>query len=238
MDGSVDGRGWFAAAGLIGLLLAVFAAALPGSAAARDRDCSDFSTQGQAQAYFESRGGGPNNNVDRLDADGDGRACESLPCPCAGPGGGGGGTGQAQHIRARITKNVDGDTVDVRAFGTRRRFYSVRLIGIDTPEKYGQRECGAGRASHSMERLAPVGARVTLVTDPTQPRFDRYNRLLAYVMRLGRDLNRAQLSGGWARVYIVGNRFRRLRSYRRAQRVARSDPRGVWKLCGGRFRAR
>ena len=219
---------------LLVLVVGALAALQPAAATAADRDCSDFDTQAQSQSYFDRMGGGPNNNVDRLDADGDGRACESLPCPCDGPSGGG-GAGGVQRIQARITKNVDGDTVDVRAFGARRRFYSVRLIGIDTPEKYGQRECGAGRASRSMERLAPVGTRVTLVTDPTQPRFDRYDRLLAYVMRSGRDLNRAQVAGGWARVYIVGNRFRRLRSYRRAQRVARNDPRGVWKLCGGRF---
>ena len=214
------------------IVLTVGAISLTSStAAAVDRDCSDFDTQAQAQSYFEGKGGGPNNNVDRLDADGDGRACETLPCPCAGDG----QPDRPQRIRARVTKVVDGDTLDVRAFDARRRFYTVRLIGIDTPEKYGRRECGAGRASRSMARLAPVGARVKLVTDPSQPLYDRYDRLLAYVIRGRRDVGRAQISGGWARVYIVGNRFRRLRSYRRAQRVARNDPRGVWKLCGGRF---
>ena len=215
----------------VALLPAAFAVALPSTAAAVDRDCSDFNTQEQAQSYFEAKGGGPDNNVDRLDSDGDGRACETLPGPCAGDG----QPDRPQRIRARVTKVTDGDTLDVRAFHAKRRFYTVRLLGIDTPEKYGQRECGAGRASRSMERLAPVGARVTLVTDPTQPLYDRYGRLLAYVIRNSRDVGRAQISGGWARVYIVGNRFRRLRSYRRAQRVARNDPRGVWKLCGGRF---
>lgn len=40
---------------------------------------------------------------------------------------------RAQVISARITSVVDGDTTKVRAFGTKRRFYTVRLIGIDTP---------------------------------------------------------------------------------------------------------
>ena len=231
MGRSVDGRGWWAAGGLAGILVAILVAALPGTAAAGDRDCSDFNTQAQAQSYFERMGGGPNNNVDRLDSDGDGRVCETLPCPCAGDD----QPDRAQRIRARVTKVTDGDTLDVRAFDARRRFYSVRVIGIDTPEKYGGRECGAGRASRSMNRLAPVGARITLVTDPSQPLYDRYDRLLAYVIRNRRDVGRAQISSGWARIYIVGNRFRRLRSYRRAQSVARNDPRGVWKICGGRF---
>lgn len=43
-----------------------------------DKDCSDFSTEAEAQAYFLSKGGSPSNNVDRLDADNDGKACESL----------------------------------------------------------------------------------------------------------------------------------------------------------------
>lgn len=45
-----------------------------------DKDCKDFSTQAQAQAYFESKGGSATNNVDRLDgSDHDGVVCESLP---------------------------------------------------------------------------------------------------------------------------------------------------------------
>ena len=44
-----------------------------------DKDCPDFATHAEAQAYFESKGGSPTNNVDRLDADHDGIACESLP---------------------------------------------------------------------------------------------------------------------------------------------------------------
>jgi Excalibur calcium-binding domain len=45
---------------------------------AGDKDCADFSTQAQAQRYFQSKGG-PARDPDRLDGDGDGRACESLP---------------------------------------------------------------------------------------------------------------------------------------------------------------
>lgn len=45
-----------------------------------DKDCKDFSTQAEAQAYFNSKGGSVTNNVDRLDgSDHDGRVCESLP---------------------------------------------------------------------------------------------------------------------------------------------------------------
>ncbi len=44
-----------------------------------DKDCKDFKTHAEAQAYFEAGGGSSTNNFDRLDSDGDGIACESLP---------------------------------------------------------------------------------------------------------------------------------------------------------------
>jgi len=43
-----------------------------------DYDCSDFSTQEEAQQFFEDHGG-PWEDYHNLDRDGDGVACESLP---------------------------------------------------------------------------------------------------------------------------------------------------------------
>ena len=43
-----------------------------------DRDCGDFSTQAEAQAFYEAAGG-PASDPHRLDGEGDGTACESLP---------------------------------------------------------------------------------------------------------------------------------------------------------------
>jgi Excalibur calcium-binding domain len=55
------------------------------------KDCADFSSQAEAQAYFEANAGSPTNNVDNLDADHDGQACEAFDY--GGGGTGGGGTG-------------------------------------------------------------------------------------------------------------------------------------------------
>ena len=44
----------------------------------KDKDCGDFSTQREAQSFFEANGG-PSNDPHGLDRDGDGRACQSLP---------------------------------------------------------------------------------------------------------------------------------------------------------------
>jgi endonuclease YncB( thermonuclease family) len=43
-----------------------------------DKNCSDFATHAEAQSYFTSKGGSPSNNVDGLDRDHDGIACETL----------------------------------------------------------------------------------------------------------------------------------------------------------------
>ncbi|HKP89910.1 MAG TPA: excalibur calcium-binding domain-containing protein [Thermoleophilaceae bacterium] len=63
--------------------------------AAADRDCGDFTSQDEAQQFFDEHNGSATNNVDNLDADGDGRACEdpdSGSSPVGGIDTGGGGT--------------------------------------------------------------------------------------------------------------------------------------------------
>jgi hypothetical protein len=68
------------------------------AAATGDRDCSDFSTQEAAQRFFDDHGGDKHHNVDDLDRDRDGVACEDLPSESAPVGGidtGAGGTASA-----------------------------------------------------------------------------------------------------------------------------------------------
>ncbi len=43
-----------------------------------DRDCGDFTTEAEAQAFYVAAGG-PAADPHRLDSDGNGKACESLP---------------------------------------------------------------------------------------------------------------------------------------------------------------
>jgi Staphylococcal nuclease homologue len=147
-----------------------------------------------------------------FDGDHDGVACESLPCPCSKAKGGSGGghhgaaVPRASRLKARVIEAVDGDTLKVRL----RRNHSVidvRLIGIDTPETRRPGtpiECGGPQASASMHRLADR-RRVTLVTDPSQDRFDRYGRLLAYaIRRSGLDLNLASCAAAGPRSMSTG----------------------------------
>jgi endonuclease YncB( thermonuclease family) len=232
-------KGWLA---LTTVLTAFLALGLPGGSttaavAGGDRDCSDFSTQRDAQNFFEANGG-PSSDPHFLDGDGDGKACEDLPCPCRSSGGGGDDdpaeppADLTEH--ARLTDFVDGDTIEVRVD---ERTRDLRLIGVDTPEIYGGTECGGPEASAAMRRLLDVGDKVRLIRDPSQDAVDRYGRLLRYVEHGGIDIGRKQVLRGRARVYVYGgNPFRRVTSYRNAQREAKRADRGNWGACGDRFR--
>lgn len=68
-----------------------------------------------------------------------------------------------------VTHVVDGDTIDLDSGDT------VRLVGIDTPERG---ECGFGPAHSAMKRLV-LGREVTLVESDEDA--DKYGRLLRYV---------------------------------------------------------
>jgi endonuclease YncB( thermonuclease family) len=197
-----------AIAGALAITLALLSGS-PTESKAADRDCSDFSSQAAAQEFFIAAGG-PSSDPHRLDADGDGIACESNPCPCSSA------TGaptappvipvapepEPTPVRQGVVleRVVDGDTVEVRFPDD--SVAPVRLIGIDTPEKYGATECGAEQASAAMERRVRPGQRLRLISDPTQDSVDYYGRLLRYVeiWSSARDLGQAQIQSGWAKV--------------------------------------
>lgn len=134
--------------------------------------------------------------------------------------------------RGSVTHVVDGDTIDVRMpSGAEKR---VRLLGIDTPEVYGEVECGGPEASAWTKRYLPVGTRVELVSDPSQSSKDQYGRLLRYVTKLstGKDVNRRLVATGWATLFVWdGDPFARVTSYRTALRSAKDAGRGIWGLC-------
>lgn len=132
--------------------------------------------------------------------------------------------------KARVIRVIDGDTVKVKLKGGPRR--DVRIIGIDTPELRGD-ECGSLFAKRSAREYMPRGSFVLLISDTTQAREDRYNRLLRYVhKRGGFDVGRGQLRRGWAKVYVYNNKpFKRTRSCKRTQAEARTANRGIWELC-------
>ena len=95
-----------------------------------------------------------------------------------------------------MTRHTDGDTLWLSGIG------KVRLIGVDTPEVYGEIECYGPRASAFVERTVPIGSRVRYRLGVEER--DRYGRALAYVwLGDGRFLNRLLLARGLAQPLTI-----------------------------------
>lgn len=146
------------------------------------------------------------------------------------------GAGGSTH--GRIVSVADGDTVTVALDSGGVR--SVRLLAIDSPEKYATRygspdECGSLAASAFMERFD--GRRVVLVSDPGQDSVDEYGRLLRYLqLRGGTDLGGAEVARGLAMPYLFDTPARRYGHYRSLAEAARAAGRGTWgPPCDGDF---
>ena len=122
---------------------------------------------------------------------------------------------------ATVTKHTDGDTLWLSGIG------KVRLIGVDTPEVFGEAECFGREASAFVERVAPLGSRVTYRIGVGER--DRYGRALAYVwLADGRFLNRLLVARGYAQPLTVPPDVEYEDVFVRASQGARDAARGLW----------
>jgi micrococcal nuclease len=103
----------------------------------------------------------------------------------------------------------------------------VRLIGVDTPEVYGQVECFGHEASAFVERLLPLGSRVSYRLG-VETR-DRYGRALAYVyLEDGRLLNMVLVRRGFAQPLTIPPNDELAGRFVTAARDARRRDAGLW----------
>jgi micrococcal nuclease len=141
---------------------------------------------------------------------------------------------RATHLppgQATVTRDVDGDTVDVRIGSRTER---VRLLGINTPETVDPRkpvECYGHQASARTAQLIPPGTRVRLERD-VEPR-DKYGRLLAYIYRVddGTDVNLTLVAEGDAVVLTIPPNGARVSQLTAASRAAQAAGLGLWGVC-------
>jgi micrococcal nuclease len=152
-------------------------------------------------------------------------ACLAL-AGCAEPAGdASGGATPGDREAARVTKHTDGDTLWLSGIG------KVRLIGVDTPEVYGEVECFGREASAFVERLLPLGSEVRYRLGVDER--DRYGRALAYVwLRDGRFLNRLVVARGFAQPLTIPPNVDYAALFVRAARRARVTGRGLWGRTG------
>jgi micrococcal nuclease len=117
---------------------------------------------------------------------------------------------------------IDGDTITVSGIGT------VRLLGVDAPEKtggYRESEPYGDEAARFLRSLLD-GKLVRLEYDG-EPK-DRYDRTLAYVfLDDGTLANEAIIRAGLAETYRRFDYWRKP-AFQAAEREARDARRGMW----------
>jgi len=121
-----------------------------------------------------------------------------------------------------ITRVVDGDTVHCRAQG------SVRLIGIDSPER--DQEPYGTMATEGLLALVALGDTV-LLTPGQEPR-DRHDRYLGYLWRDGASINWLMIRQGWAVGLEYPPNTRYAEWFRQAESAAEADGAGLWAVGG------
>lgn len=136
-----------------------------------------------------------------------------------------------------VLRVVDGDTIDVSVDGNPTR---VRLIGINAPESVDPRrplQCFGKEASAYMHTLLD-GRSVRLTTDPSQDRYDKYGRLLAYVYRDdSMFINEVMIDRGYAYEYTFITPYLYQQEFKGTEQGARTSLRGLWAstTCGGKL---
>jgi len=138
---------------------------------------------------------------------------------------------------ATVIRVVDGDTFEL---DTKER---VRLLGIDTPEKYESKKLDrdvetSGMDKKTIKKLGQLasdyvkgfveGKKVRLERDPTNDDKDRYGRLLRYVYLEDETCVNAKIvQDGYAQVYEQFP-ITKMDEFRKLQREARENNRGLW----------
>jgi micrococcal nuclease len=122
----------------------------------------------------------------------------------------------SQDQRLSVRDVVDGDTI-VLSSGE-----SIRLIGIDAPEKLSKYD----RESTAMLKKLLEYGELSLTYD--KQKYDRYGRTLAYVYSDTLFVNKAMLDSGLAVVYFLQPNTRCFSEFVTAQKRARENGLNIW----------
>ena len=131
----------------------------------------------------------------------------------------------------RVSRVVDGDTLDIEIADRDKSVTRIRLWGVDTPEVAGTRggEMHFGPEASAFAKRTLTGRDVHIVLSPKSTR-GKYGRLLAYVFmsRGGQMFNEMVLEEGYA---YADHRFDHhyMDRFKRIEKQARRSGAGLWK---------
>jgi micrococcal nuclease len=135
---------------------------------------------------------------------------------------------------ATVTRVIDGDTIEVRVNDAR---FTVRYIGIDTPETRGTpTQTCLSRQATAANRALVLGKTLRLERDVSE--FDKYGRLLRYAyLPDGTMVNENLVLNGFAQIETYPPDVKHVDVLAWAQQKAREQKIGLWSKCPQRVAA-
>lgn len=134
----------------------------------------------------------------------------------------------SEHTLHKVKRVIDGDTIVILSDS---KDFTVRLIGVDTPESVHPSkpvQCFGLEASEKTKEWL-TGRSVWLEQDATQDTKDKYGRTLAYVYRDdGLFVNLELLRAGYAYEYTYIIPYKYQREFKEAELEARNTDAGLW----------
>ncbi|WOV83378.1 thermonuclease family protein [Sporosarcina jeotgali] len=132
-------------------------------------------------------------------------------------------------IPVELVKTIDGDTIKIMYEGKET---NVRYLLIDTPETHhprlGKQPFGEEAKRRNQELMN--SGKLEIEFDIGQ-KYDKYDRLLAYIYIDGESVQEKLLSEGLARVaYVYPPNTRHLDEYEKVQKEAKKKGIGIWTL--------
>ena len=127
----------------------------------------------------------------------------------------------------KVARVVDGDTIKIEY---NEKQFSVRLIGVDTPESVhsdSKKNIEEGEIASDYTKKRLENKEVKLEFD-VQPR-DKYNRLLAYVYIDGKMYNKELLEKGYARLATFPPNVKYVDEFTKIQKKAMDNNKGFWE---------
>ena len=127
----------------------------------------------------------------------------------------------------KVINVVDGDTIDVDMDGKTQR---IRLIGVNTPETVHPEKTVEyfGKEASEYTKKNLTGKTVEIETDDSQDKYDKYGRMLAYVIVDGKNFNKSLIEDGYAYEYTYNVPYKYQSEFKNAQKNAEKNNKGLW----------
>lgn len=129
----------------------------------------------------------------------------------------------------KLDSVIDWDTIKVIDDSWEK--YSVRMIGLDSPEsyatRYGYTECFWKEASEYLKSLLKDVSEVQLESDSTQWDTDKYGRILAYVFVKWVNINKKMIADGYGWEYTYNLPYKYQKEFKEAMSNAEKNNLGL-----------